>query len=116
MRKKLQKRNILLFIFLISGVFGYSPLSYAQTYTASLYLSPSTGEYTVGNTFSIDVKVNTGGAAINAAEATLAFNPNSLEIVKLAKNNSIFALWTQEPVFSNAPGSMSFGGGLPSPI
>lgn len=82
---------------------------------ASLYLSPSTGTYTVDKTFSIEVKANTGGEAINAAEGSIVFDPDELQVVSIAKTGSIFTLWTKEPTFSNSSGSIEFGGGLPNP-
>lgn len=82
--------------------------------SASLYLSPPSGTYGVDSTFSVKVKVNSGGESINAAEATLIFNPAELNIVKISKSNSIFSLWTTEPTFSNSTGNIVFGGGTPS--
>lgn len=80
---------------------------------ASLSLSPNTGVYTSGQTFSARVVVNTSGAAINAADGTITFNPNELSVVSISKG-SIFNLWTAEPSFSNTAGTISFSGGSPT--
>jgi hypothetical protein len=88
--------------------FALTNKSYAQK--ASLYLAPSTGTYTVGNTFLVQVKVNSGGVAINAADGTLVFDPDKLEVVKISKEDSIFSLWVQEPTFSNSLGTINFAG------
>ena len=82
--------------------------------SASLYLSPPSGTYTVDNTFPVAVKVNSGGEAINAAEGTLIFNPDEVSVVSLSKSGSIFTLWTTEPTFSNSAGNIVFGGGTPT--
>jgi len=82
---------------------------------ASLYFSPSSGTYTVGNTFLVQVKVNSGGVAINAADGTIIFDPDKLEVVRISKEDSIFTLWVQEPIFSNSLGTINFAGGKPSP-
>jgi hypothetical protein len=82
---------------------------------ASLYFSPSSGTYTVGNTFLVQVKVNSGGVAINAADGTIIFDPDKLEVVRISKEDSIFTLWVQEPTFSNSLGTINFAGGKPSP-
>jgi len=82
--------------------------------SASLYLSPPSGSYAVGGTFSVKIKVNSGGEAINAAEGTLIFNPDELQVVSLSKSGSIFSLWTTAPTFSNFTGEIAFGGGTPS--
>jgi hypothetical protein len=81
---------------------------------ASLSLSPSTGVYQANSTFSAQVVVNTQGQAINAADATLSFNPSQLAVVSVNRTGSIFNLWVTEPTFSNSAGTISFSGGLPS--
>lgn len=77
---------------------------------ASLFLAPASGLYNVGSTFSVTVKVNSGGVPINAAEGTVIFNTNELAVVSLSKSGSVFNLWVQEPDFSNALGTINFGG------
>lgn len=81
---------------------------------ASLYLSPSSGNYTVGKNFTATVGVNTGGVAINAADGNLSFNSN-LEVVSVSKSGSIFNLWVGEPNYSNTARTVSFSGGIPNP-
>ncbi|MDP2648041.1 MAG: cohesin domain-containing protein [Candidatus Yanofskybacteria bacterium] len=81
----------------------------------SLYLSPTSGRRNVGETFSIVVRMNTGGSAVNAAEGSIVFNASKIEVVSISKAGSVFSLWTTEPVYSNAEGTIEFGGGLTSP-
>lgn len=78
---------------------------------ASLFLSPPSATYNVGATFSVKVKINTGGETINAAEGTLDFNPQEISVKSISKSDSIFTLWTSEPTFSNSEGNIVFGGG-----
>lgn len=82
---------------------------------ASLYFSPSSGNKAVGSTFSLEIKVNTAGNAINAAEGSIVFDPSKMQVVSVSKVGSIFTLWAAEPSFSNADGTIDFGGGIPSP-
>ena len=82
--------------------------------SASLYLSPSNGAYAIGSNFSVRVKVNSGGGAINAAEGSLTFNPGEISVISISKGGSIFNLWTAEPAFSNPAGSITFSGGTTS--
>lgn len=106
-------KNIKKIIWLSAVVllFSVSLVLPARAQGASLYLSPSSGTYTVGSTFSVRVMVNSGGAAINAAEGALTFNSNELEVLKVSKSNSVFNLWVAEPSFSNSAGTVSFTGG-----
>lgn len=87
-------------------------LSTVMAHAATLNVSPSTGVYTVGGTFSVNVRVNTGGDPINAAEGSLRFDTQKLSVVSVTKG-SIFNLWTVEPSYSNSAGTVTFGGGSP---
>lgn len=82
--------------------------------TATLTFSPSSGTHVTGTTFSVNVLVNTD-VAINAAEATVSFPKDKLNVKSISKSGSKFTLWAVEPVFSNANGTVTFSGGLPNP-
>ena len=79
-------------------------------HAASLFLAPSSGNYSLDSGFSVVVKVNSGSTSVNAAEGVLVFDPNKLLVSSLSKNGSIFNLWVQEPEFSNSLGTINFGG------
>lgn len=82
-------------------------------FAATLSVSPSTGVYTAGQTFTAKVIVNTSGASINAADGTLTFNPKEITVLSVSKG-SIFNLWTADPSFSNSNGTITFSGGSPT--
>jgi hypothetical protein len=106
-------RRVISILFILILFFAFAaPIKAAN---GSLYLSPSSGAYTVGNTFLIEARVNTGGVSINAAQGTLVFPPDKLSVVGISKNSSIFSLWTAEPTYSNSSGTISFEGGVPNP-
>lgn len=98
---------------LLGSLFVFSYTANAQS--ASLYFSPSSGKVNVGDNFSLSVKVNTSGVAINAAEGSVVFDPLKLQVTSIAKSGSIFNIWAEEPKYSNSDGTVEFGGGLPSP-
>ena len=79
-------------------------------------MAPATGSYTVGQTFTVAVRVSPAGSSVNAVEAGLKFNPAVLSVVSVSKDGSIFSLWTTEPAFSNTAGTVTFGGGSPAPF
>jgi hypothetical protein len=109
------KKFIIWFSVSLAFLFGVGFALPVRAQKASLYFSPSSGAYTVGNTFLVQVKVNSGGVAINAADGTIIFDPDKLEVVRISKEDSIFTLWVQEPTFSNSLGTINFAGGKPSP-
>jgi hypothetical protein len=90
------------------------PLS--QLFAADLALTPSTGSYSVGQTFTVTVRALPNGDSVNAVEAGLKFDPALLSVVSVGKTGSVFTLWTTEPTFSNAAGTVTFGGGSPTPF
>ena len=104
-----------LFSILLILIFFFAFIPSVKGANGSLYLSPSSGTYTVGNTFSVAVVVNTGGVSINAAQGTLTFSPDKLSVTGISKGGSVFSLWTAEPTYSNSSGTIGFGGGIPNP-
>lgn len=86
------------------------------THAAETSISPASGTYTKGQTFTASVRVNPQGKSVNAVEATLTFDTSKLSVVSVSKTGSVFSLWTTEPTFSNTQGTIQFGGGSPSPF
>jgi len=94
----------------------FSLLFFKSAFAATLQLSPSTGTYSSGQTFTTNVRVQPAGQSVNAVEATLRFDPQVLAVVSISKTGSAFSLWTVEPTFSNTNGTITFGGGSPTPF
>src|SRR3989344_4315552 len=85
MKRKTQIKNILLILFVIS-VFIPSFASTATTSvvvgggSATLSLSSASGSYSTGDIFSVNILLNTGGAAIQGVDvAYINYNPALLE-------------------------------------
>ncbi|MDD4624848.1 MAG: cohesin domain-containing protein [Candidatus Paceibacterota bacterium] len=101
------------FFFFSLALFFFVPFGDVLADQADFYLSPASGTYEPNSFFSVFVKLNGNGNPINAAEAKISFDPGQLFVSSISKAGSIFSLWTNEPVFSNSQGSISFGGGSP---
>lgn len=95
--------------------FTFFVLSAQVASASTIYFSPSSGDYTVGGILTANIMVNTGGVPINNADAIINFPSSLLEVVSVSKSGSIFSLWVEEPAFSNAAGTISFNGGIPTP-
>lgn len=119
----MKQKNTLKFLFVflifavwISGTFLFLILANGVNAAGvSLFLSPGSKSFKIEGTFSIEVKVDTAGIPINAAQTIIYFPPDKLEVLSISKSDSIFILWPEEPVFSNSSGEISFAGGLPTP-
>jgi hypothetical protein len=110
-KKKVVFLNNTVRLFLIGGLLFIFFFTSTKTVSASsLILSPTTGVYTVGDSFTVGVYVNSSSAAMNAASGVVSFPADKLEIVTISRNGSIFSLWVQEPSFSNTNGTINFEG------
>ena len=103
------KNKCLLFCGLIFA-FAFFIIGAKAASAASLFLSPASGSYLVGQTFNAAVLVSSPDQAMNAASSRISFPADKLEIISLAKSGSIFSLWVQEPSFSNSAGTVNFEG------
>lgn len=105
-----------LFLALIAFLIGWFVIP-AQVYAggASLLFSPSSKSVTVGSTVTVAIKVNSGGQAMNASEATISFPKDTLRLLTVSTSSSIFTFWAVRPSGSNSTGQVTFSGGLPSP-
>ncbi len=99
-------------LFVLMVFFG----SLSVAYAAETQVTPSTGTYSKGQTFTSTMRVNPAGKSVNAVEATLTFDTSKLSVVSVSKTGSVFSLWTTEPTFSNTQGTIQFGGGSPTPF
>jgi len=80
---------------------------------ASLYISPASGNFSVGSNFTVTVRTDSQGAAINTAEANIAFSADTLELVRVEASPTFYLQAPSSPAKGN--GTAYFGGGLPSP-
>lgn len=103
------KRKITKILWCLVFVFVFFSVSSAA-HAASLYFSPSSGSYTVGGNFSVNVYVSSSDQAMNAASGIISFTNDKLEVASLSKSGSVFNLWVQEPSFSNNTGTVNFEG------
>ena len=104
-----------LIISVLSIILFFSVALFTQAQGASLFLSPGSESFIIGDIFSVKVNIDTNSIPINAAQITIDFPPDKLEVLDISKSGSIFSLWTEEPVFSNSSGKISFSGGMPHP-
>lgn len=105
-------RSYLMLAFFVISIFSFS----AEVFAAETLITPATGTYTKGQTFTATVRVDPQGKSINAVQATLTFDSSKFSVVSISKTGSIFSLWTTEPTFSNTQGTIDFGGGTTKPF
>lgn len=94
-------------------LFGVVMLFTNTAEAASLFFVPATGEFGVGSKITVDLKIDSEGVGINAAQATIRFPKDTLTVTSIDKTDSTFNFWLEEPTFSNDDGVITFVGGTP---
>jgi len=102
------KSNFWFLLFVI--IFGVLPLS---ALASAVYFSSSAENIYKDDIFIIKTKISSLENFINAAEGSILFDKNLLEIKEVSTGGSVFSLWPKGPVFSNDEGKISFVGGTP---
>ncbi len=82
---------------------------------AILYLFPASKSVTVSTNLVVDVRVNTGGEPIVAAEADLLFDASKLEYVSTAQNKTLFPN-SPTPIVSSGSVKIPVGVGVGSTV
>lgn len=92
------KKTVLVLSFLI---FSFSSISVSRAASSFLYLSPSSGSFLVGSTFTVSVFLNTEGNNINVVWAELEFPPEILQVTSPTTGESFVFQWMIPPNYSN---------------
>ncbi len=104
------KNQIIKYIFIIT-IFVFSPY-FAQA--ASIYFETTQKDIRVGDTFIINVKIDSDKVNINSVDGNIYLETDNNIVVKdFNLANSVFKMWLQKPVLSGDKKSISFVGGIP---
>ena len=97
--------------FLYLGIFAIFFVLAIPVQAATLKFVPESKNFGVGEVFTVDVKVDTADASINAAQATVQFPKGVLQLLSVDRQASAFGFWVEDPVISNEAGTLQFIGG-----
>lgn len=86
----MSKNQFYILGFLCAVVLAWAPL-YARAESASLSIVPETGVYPLGEPFTIELRVDTDGAPIGTADATIAYDPEDMAYVSFSDEGSVFS-------------------------
>lgn len=81
---------------------------------ATFNLNISKQSFAVNEDFTVELHMDSQGVGINAAQGTIRFPSDILEVKSIDKTESVFNFWLQEPVVSANKDSISFTGGSTS--
>lgn len=104
-------------LFVLAGVGLASLFLFVSPSSAAvLSVSPSTGSFVVGSTFTVSVLLNSENQSVNTVSVNLLFPSDRLQLVSPSTGNSIISLWTALPYVDNQEGKISMQGGIPNGI
>lgn len=107
-------RAKLRFIILLTATLCVFGVGVHPTEAATLGLSAAATSLTVGKSTTVSVIVRSPDQALNASQGKVSFPVDKLQVTSVSKG-SLFTYWTSEPAYSNSNGTVTFGGGLPTP-
>lgn len=99
-----------IFLTLVLGCVLLIPLEAVHGESGTLFMRPDRASYSVDDGLVVELYVNTGGADIQAVEASLTFDPSGLQVDKIVTENSILTSWPTAPTYSNDAGTITFSG------
>ena len=102
--------NIKHTIIILAAIFVFFP---TVSFAAVLYLDPAEGNYYQGDTFIINLRIDTEDECINTIEANLNFSQDVLEAVDFSQGSSILTIWLKKPEIQKDSGLVFFIGGIP---
>lgn len=88
---------------------------------ATLSVTPSSQSVTVGTTLPVEVRLNTGGDAVNTVTANLTFSKDKIRLQSVSTTGSFLTIWFELPdtesevVTANNNGEIRITGSLPTP-
>ena len=105
-------QKVLIITILVFFLLSLGLTSFVWAESASLYLSPSSGSFLIGSTFTVSIFVNTEGNEINLVWAEIKFPPDKLQVTSPTAGTSFITEWLTPPSYSNEKGIISFRGGI----
>ncbi|MBU6447630.1 cohesin domain-containing protein [Patescibacteria group bacterium] len=96
--------------FLVLLVFSFITFPNDAFASAGLYFSPASGNYSEGQSFTVNVYVSSPTQSMNASSGTIIFDQNVLQVVSVSKSGSIMSLWVANPSFNNTAGTIAYSG------
>lgn len=104
-------RKILLFVVALGvGIIGWWG---APTQAATLSILPTLQTVVVGQHFIVEVHLDSDDETINAVGATISYDRELLQPVKITQDSSFLTLWAEVPTFNLGNGTITLTGGVP---
>lgn len=104
-------RYTIFFILLALGI-GFCPTHGVRAAILSAY--PDHRTVSLGETFTVDIRLNSEQEVINAVTTTIIYPKDLLELVSVSRGGSFLTLWPVEPTIDANSGTVTLTGGIPN--
>jgi len=111
---KAMKKFLPILFSIVLSLFVLSP-GEAYAISATMKTVPVSGNYDIGDTFTVAIRVNTGGQAINTVKAYLTFDTTLLKVNSISTAGSfVVGIWPENK-YDNVAGTINLVGGVVPP-
>jgi len=93
----------------IFGIFFFQN----QTQAAILFTAPHQQEINQGETFLVEIRLDSANEVINAVEGQISYPVNLVEAIEVSQGGSFLTIWPVKPTVDKAAGLITFTGGIP---
>lgn len=93
---------------IVFGVFVF--FTYSAD-AATLFIVSKSDRAALGDTIGVSVRADSGDQTMNAAQGTIQFSRDVLEVASVSRTNSIFNVWLADPSVNVVAGEITFLGG-----
>ncbi len=95
------------------GLLGGLALSPSAQAAALLSAAPAAQVVPQGESFIVNIRLDSGGDVVNAVSAQVSYPPSLLEATDVSTGGSFLTMWAQPPAVDAERGMISFSGGIP---
>lgn len=81
------------------------------THAADIFLTTDKQQPAVGDMVNVNVRILSSNQTVNAAQGTLYYPRDILEVRQIIRTDSIFDIWLSQPTVNTSTGEISFLGG-----
>lgn len=110
---KLQFKIPGFYFLVVVFTFSLFIFNFSEAHAASVYFTRSSQDIYPGDVFVVEARISSSDERINVADGAILFNNNKLAIKDISTGGSLFSVWAEGPIASNANGRVKFVGGVP---
>jgi hypothetical protein len=104
-------RYTIFFLLLALGI-GFWPAHGVHAAILSAY--PDHRTVSLGETFTVDIRLNSEQETVNAVTTTIIYPKDLLELVSVSRGGSFLTLWPDGPTIDTTSGTITLTGGIPN--